>query len=260
MLVLFVALGACATLPDVRTIRINADKVAYVGAGQGGPVVVLESGMGPTMETWSPVFDDLAQLSTVVAYDRPGYGRSRSPHPPKSPSDVARKLHALLIETGHEPPYIVVGHSAGGLYANAFARLFPDDTAGIVFLDATHPMWFEHLEEDHPLLAGSLIASTTIGRFGARRYEANIVQNTRADFDSLPDFPDVPLVVLTSSRASMLASDKMQDKWNEFQRDLATLSPRSTHSVVANSGHYIHKDRPDAVVEAIEAIISSSYQ
>ena len=253
-------LGGCATLPDVRTIGTTDGETSYATAGDGRPVVVLESGMGPTMATWSPIFDDLAQFATVFAYDRPGYGRSSSSQPPRSASDIAKKLHALLAQAHHEPPYVLVGHSAGGLYINAFARLFPNDIAGLVFVDATHPDWSDYLRQDHPFIYSTLITSTTIGHFGMRRYEAEVISSTRKDFDNLPDFPNVPVVILTSEKSSLLSTRAMQAKWSAFQRDLASLSLNATHTVVAGSGHYIHQDRPEVVIEAVKSIVDGARQ
>ncbi len=112
---LLVGVSGCAGLPNVATQVVDGRRVEFVSAGQGSPVVVLETGMGPTLETWRGIFTELSATTRVFAYNRPGYGRSSAHPAPQSAQDLAERLHRTLEETGHPPPYVVVGHSAGGL-------------------------------------------------------------------------------------------------------------------------------------------------
>ena len=122
-------------LPPGRLI-INGNSRWYVTIkGKGRFAVVIESRLGGPSPEWWPLQDALADYARVVSYDRAGYGWSDSPVKPRTSLEVARELHALLQSANVPGPYILIGHSQGGLYAQHFARLFSEEVAGCVFLD-----------------------------------------------------------------------------------------------------------------------------
>ncbi len=244
---------SCTSLKDVQQTNINGRQVEFVSRGAGSPTIVFETGMGQDIKTWHSVFDSLSRHSSVFAYNRPGYGHSNLKNAPRDVTAVAIQLHENLQAVGRQPPYLLIGHSAGGLYVNMFARLYPEEVAGLVFLDASHPDQFEYFRKQQSLLYNILITST---RKGKRRYEESIVKQTQKDFKHAPSFPDIPVLVLTAGKkSSALETRKMRKKWLEFQRDLAGLSRTSTHIIVEGSGHFIHKDQPDMVIREIIKLI-----
>src|SRR5262245_39285339 len=121
---------------DGRSMRVRILGVSEVGRR---PVVVFESGAGTGMNAWSAVMHDVSAFATVVAYDRAGIGGSDDDGQPPTPGHVARTLRALLASTGIQPPYVLVGHSWGGLLIRMFAALYPADVAGLVYVDSTDP-------------------------------------------------------------------------------------------------------------------------
>ncbi|MDH3375590.1 MAG: alpha/beta hydrolase [Gammaproteobacteria bacterium] len=248
-------LTGCVSLPNVKVDNVQDRQVAYTSKGVGTPVIVLESGLGPSMTTWAPIFESLAEITRVFAYDRPGYGHSSLHQYPETARELAEQLRQNLITTGHSPPYLLAGHSAGGLYVNVFARLYPNDVAGVVLIDATHPSQFEYFREEQPILYSTFITTSAMGK---TRYEATILKNMHTEFASIGRFPDVPLVVLTAEKSSIFETQKMRNKWLEFQQDLASMSTKATHKVVAGSGHFIHKDKPNIVINEIKEIVAAS--
>ena len=245
----------CGSLKDIRQLTVDGRRVEYATGGTGNTTIVFETGMGPTIKTWRPIYDSLARYARVYAYNRPGYGRSNIRRAPRRVREVARQLHVNLRAAEQRPPYILVGHSVGGLYVNMFARLYPEEVAAVVFLDASHPDQFEYFREHQPLLYSLLMTSTTKGK---RRYENDIVKNTQDDFIDLPPFPAIPVLVLTAGRkSSPLEGDKMRRQWLLFQEDLARLSTNSKHLIVEGSGHYVHKDRPDVVIEEMKRLLKN---
>ncbi len=84
------------------------------------------------------------------------------------------------------------------------------------------------------------------------------MRGTRREFDNLAAFPDIPVVTLTSGRSSLLQTEEMEKCWHMHQRELAALSIKSKHLIVADSGHYIYKGKPDDVVEAIRSIVDTA--
>lgn len=124
--------------PPGRMIPVNGFNLHLFCIGSGSPTVVLEAGLGENSLSWSLVQPRLAQNMRVCSYDRPGLGWSDLINAPIQVDDVARNLHALLNNAGISPPYVLVGHSRGGIYVRAFHRLFPGETRGIVLVDSAH--------------------------------------------------------------------------------------------------------------------------
>lgn len=249
---LLALLAGCAGLPGVSLEGIQSRKVEIAAKGEGGPVVVLESGMGPSMSTWSPIFERLSKITRVFSYNRPGYGRSTMSGAPATAREIAEQLRQNLLATGHEPPYLLVGHSAGGIYVNLFARLYPAEVAGVVLIDSTHPSQFDYFRKERPLLYSTFTATTALG---SARYEASILKSVHNEFSSIAPFPDIPLIVLTAERSSLFETPGMRKKWLEFQRDLAQMSSKSRHRVVDGSSHFIYRDKPGVVIAEISALI-----
>jgi pimeloyl-ACP methyl ester carboxylesterase len=106
--------------------------------GEGSPAVILEAGAGAFSPHWVYVQEETAQFTRVCAYDRAGLGWSEvSPHP-RTAGVVVEELHTLLTEAGVAGPYVLVGHSLGGLYVRHYAHEFPEEVAGLVLVDAAH--------------------------------------------------------------------------------------------------------------------------
>ena len=119
---------------DGRQIHLQV-----LGAESDGPTVVLEAGMGSFSPNWYWVQHELAPTVRSVAYDRPGLGWSRRSRRPRDAQTIAGELRDALREAGIGPPYVLAGHSFGGLPVRAFADLYPELTAGLILVDASHP-------------------------------------------------------------------------------------------------------------------------
>src|SRR5215831_3258079 len=111
----------------------------FMGQLNSGPVVVLEAALGSTSSQWAWVQPALASTMPVVAYDRAGLGRSEPGPRPRDARSIAAELHVALRKINVRGPFILVGHSLGGLFVRVFADMFPDEVAGMVLVDATHP-------------------------------------------------------------------------------------------------------------------------
>jgi pimeloyl-ACP methyl ester carboxylesterase len=126
--------------PPGRLIDIGGRMMHLDCRGHGAPLVVLEAGLDTNGSiSWSAVHDRLAANVRTCAYDRAGIMWSKSKSTPQDGEAVAMDLHRLLAAAGETGPFVMVGHSLGGPYVMNFARLYGDDVAGIVFVDASHP-------------------------------------------------------------------------------------------------------------------------
>ncbi len=103
-----------------------------------GPAVVMDAGQAEPSLTWASVQPAVAEFARVCAFDRAGLGWSEASPNPRTLSNYIKEQHTLLVRAGVEPPYVLVGHSAGGLYARVYAHQYPDEVAGMVLVDAGH--------------------------------------------------------------------------------------------------------------------------
>ncbi|WP_255186990.1 alpha/beta fold hydrolase [Methylomonas rapida] len=124
--------------PPGRMISMHGVNLHLYCMGSGSPTLVLEAGLGENVLSWHPVHAKLAEHMRVCAYDRPGLGWSDPVDTAIQPEEVAKNLHTLLNNAGIAPPFVLVGHSRGGIYVRAFYHQFPEETQGMVLVDSTH--------------------------------------------------------------------------------------------------------------------------
>ncbi len=145
-----------STTPQVSDLTVHAagTEVAVRCLGSrsvGKPLVVLEAGGGSGLETWSPVQSSIAEFGRVCGYDRPTLTRGRAaPQASSLPADVVRTLREVLSALGEAPPYIMVGHSYGGMIVRLYATRYPKEVAGLVLVDSTHEDLLSRFDQIDP--------------------------------------------------------------------------------------------------------------
>lgn len=246
LMIFAVILGiySCTGLKNVRVDERYGKRIAYVQEGVGTPAIILESGFDSGMETWGDLIDTLAQYSMVYTYNRPGYGKSNQKDAPHSIREIAEQLHANLLIRNVPPPYVLVGYSDGALMVNMFARLYPQEIAGVLMLEPVHPDLYNYLEENEAVLYELLFDQ--IGK-GQRLYEFDLIKNVSQEFKEAPPFPNVPLTILMAGRHSTLESEALKEKIRVFHEELKNLSPKGKRYLLDGSGHWIHRNNPAAV-------------
>ncbi len=125
-----------------QIVDVSGHKMHLDCSGSGAPTVVLDAGLGDSAVTWALVQPEVAAFTRVCSYDRPGFGWSAEAKVPRDSEHVARQLHELLTNADIAGPYILVGHSFGGLNQLVFASLYPHDVVGVVLVDSSHPDQF----------------------------------------------------------------------------------------------------------------------
>ncbi len=121
---------------DGRWVCLGSRRNLYLFEhGAGEPTVLFEAGIGATHLNWRQIQETIGQFTGTVSYDRSGLGWSGPCRTPRTPCNIAPELREALRQAGVEPPYILVGHSFGGLVMRRFALLYPDDVAGVVLID-----------------------------------------------------------------------------------------------------------------------------
>lgn len=248
------AVSGCASMDGVTTSVLAERKVEHVVAGKGMPTVVFENGLGGRLDWWSKVLPDVATETTVFAYNRPGIGASSPATTPRNGVTVVEELRATLRAKGIAPPYVLVGHSIGGLYVQLYARRHPNEAAGLVLVDSTHPEQLSGAgaREKWP---GWVKLVVDLASPEVAQEELEALPATGAALLALPPFTGRPVTVLSASTPMGETSELAHDS-NAKRIDILRLNP-GARQLWVDSGHAIPLEKPEAVVTAVREILST---
>jgi pimeloyl-ACP methyl ester carboxylesterase len=162
--------------PPGKLVDLGTHRLHLLESGRGGPTVVLEAGLMSTMLSWSELQRALAGSFRVVSYDRAGLGWSDLGPMPRTADRIVDELHTLLQRAAIPSPYLLVGHSFGGMTMPLFAARFPGEVAGVVLVDPVAPAeWNPPSEHDlKQTRIGAKICrrAAVLARFGLIRFVA----------------------------------------------------------------------------------------
>lgn len=247
--------------------------------GQGSPTVIFEAGLRNRGDIWSvkpdqgeAVLPAVASFTRACAYDRPGttlgadqFSRSDPAPQPRSAADAVADLHALLQAAGVPPPYVLVGHSTGGVMIRLFASTYPDEVAGLVLVDAISEGVKEAMTPAEWAAYDRLILVRAPKEIAAYKDLETI------DFDvsfaaiaTAPPLAPMPLIVISKGKPFALPSDlpagmaaTVEAAWSGGQDFLARLLPDTPHLTAAHSSHYIEIEQPRIVIDAIKQAVDA---
>lgn len=299
--------AATAFPPPGQMVDIGGRRIHLNCTGEGSPVVLLEAGADTSgSPLWEPIQQQVAQFTRVCSYDRAGIMWSDPGPEPRDGEAIAADLHAALTAAGVPGPYVMAGASMGGAYVMTFTRLYPDEVAGVVFVDASHPdqtarmvaaapandpaipvlfrvlaalNWTglprlllpaETIPELSPTTSQAIAAYQPTSLAGAFS-EAAAFEDSLREAGLQRDLGDRVLIVLSRHKPWSAFTEEERQRsgmteaqfaaseaaWAEMQADEATWSTNSIHRIVDGSSHVIQLEHPDAVVAAIQDVVTA---
>lgn len=248
--------------------------------GEGSPTVLLEAGLGRNSLDWVLVQQELAKSTRVCSYDRAGYGWSQKSSTARAGDNIVNELHDLLASAKVNSPYVIVGHSYGGILVRLFAALFPDEVQSIVLVDACHddqaekfplpPITIDEILNRKPTIPA---AFTKEQQEQLRRSTTSLKQAStwiaeqkgfKESFVQLKQYASgqlqKPLTVISRGYRTGLSKERLEqeDTWRQWQEDLLQRSSKSTHIIAKESGHSIMFSEPIIIVDAIKSLLTSA--
>jgi pimeloyl-ACP methyl ester carboxylesterase len=252
-LLALLVISGCASLPNSTTANFNNHKIEFALTKNGSKTIVFENGLGAQMEWWKDVLPKVSNQITTFTYNRPGYGRSAAATSPRDGSNIVDELREILRAKNLKPPYVLVGHSLGGLYMQLFARRYPHEVNALILVDSTHPRQLEGngALEKHPLLVkiifAALLNKTT-------KEELALLSKTGQDVLNLPVSPNVKVIILSAAKPLKYHS-QIADDSNEKRKDILNLYPHAKQ-IWVESGHAMPLENPDAIAQAIAEVMN----
>lgn len=275
--------------PPGRLVSVGDYHLHLNCQGTGSPTVILETLAGGVSANWAWVQPELARTTRVCAYDRAGRGWSDPGVPAQDLWGTVSDLHTLLQNAGEVGPYILVGHSIGGLYVRAFAQQYPEETAGIVLVDSAHPeqlVRYPEYDAQREAYLQDLAMFPTLARFGlfrlyfasggeidfqdlppeahdalaafwssplyfeSQRAETALAPTIYSQAQALDSLGDRPLIVISADE-----NPADSDSWEILQSELATLSTITEHLIISDAAHASLAFHPDHASQTSAAIL-----
>jgi pimeloyl-ACP methyl ester carboxylesterase len=265
--------------------------------GSGGPTVVLDAGLGCNALEWSLVQPELAKFTRVVSFDRPGNGWSDESPLDRTSQNIVTELHTALHKANIPGPYIVVGHSFGGLNAQLFANLYPE-VLGIVLVDSSHPdqpekIGLPQINHTMTMLASRLgiarllmhlpiytkevamfpeqIQKQVLSQFRTTKFMRTVLQEVshlKTSCDQLAakgHLGDKPLTVITAVKKIPVKGSGLSEEqieafhtiFQELQKDLLTKSTQGKQVFAEESDHMVPLNQPQIIVDSIKEMVDS---
>ena len=264
-----------------QLVSVGAYRLHIQCLGAGKPTVVLDAGLGGSALEWTRIQSELAPTYRVCSYDRAGMGWSDPIRGSRTSAQITEELHDLLQAARVPGPYLLVGHSFGGYTAQLFASRYPNLTAGVVLVDSSHPEQIRRFAESlHINIAprGKLMQLVPVQV--ARNIPAEVrttaqalvmapktrfavtreLESFRLSADQVaaaPPVTDIPWLVLTRGQQKWPAGSSGNRKealWRQLQTELASKTAISGQIIARRSGHHVHLDQPELVIQSIRIV------
>lgn len=265
--------------PPGQIIRTKNSDMHAIVTGEGDITVILEAGLGSISIDWCYVQPEVSKFARVVSYDRGDYGWSRTKRKTLTSLDSVEEIKEVLEKLNIQPPYILVGHSFGGLSMRLFASMYPNEVAGLLLEDAVHEN--QYISDDKSnkfrrlvtfgyvtsLIGLPRILKQKIGRkFLEKSYEKHLKYtgytlgayksmyreyidssiSAKQLLEAKPLRENLPVIVMSAENPT--------EQWKQQQMLLSKLT-RKTEHIQTDAGHSIHLEDPKTMIDSIIKLI-----
>jgi len=271
-------------LVKVNDQHFNVNTKGFENRKAATPVLVFENGMGVGLGNWDTIFDELSKSAPVFTYDRANVEKSDKDYQLPTTKRVADNLRGILKALKIKPPYVLVGHSMGGLYARAFAGYYPTDVAGLVFID---PADFTETKQDwnqifrtigvpekridemihNRLYTPSKVDSLYYGIWSESQILSELRRTDFSEIKKLP-LPDVPIYFFMGGKFEVPLERRSKDYDHEsffterthvnierWRRFIYSSDKGGSLIYLSKSGHFVHRDDPKAVIANMKLLL-----
>ena len=237
----------------LQKVDVGGHGLHLLVGGQGSPAVIFEGGFGTGIASWSTVQRDVAAFAQTVSYDRAGIGQSDPGPKPRSAKQIAAELHVALEKSGIKPPYVMVGHSFGGIYVRVFADMYPKEVVGMVLIDPSQESFNDWLKKNEPDRVKASESNIAKAAEGVRAESAGVETSyAQARVAKVPE--GIPVVILSATEDESMPAEARK-VWIEKHKEWAAKVPGSKHIVVEKAPHFIQAQQPSLVLDAIKQIL-----
>jgi len=292
-----------------QLVDVGGYKMHIHCTGQGSPTIILAAGGADFSPSWAYVQPEIAKTTRVCSYDRAGFGWSEPSPYPRTAHTMVEELHTLLVHAGVQGPYVLVGHSLGGLLVRVYAHTYPEQVVGMVMVDAAHeetdlrrstavPKFTEVQKRTidqaarqfrmlaflratgmmalvpqsipDPGLPQDVLAQYRATNATSRFFETAVAEMyaqegmlAEARALRMTSFGNMPLIVLSAGRwepdpaYSDAENQQIRQVLQAMHAELAALSSKGKQIVAEQSGHFVQRDQPDLVIDAIREVVDA---
>lgn len=215
------------------------------------PTVIMDAGYGDYSKAWESIYPAISKLTQVILYDRAGLGKSERSSNPRTSLFMVEELRELLKSKNVLPPYILVGHSYGGVNMRLFNNMYPQEVAGLVLIDSTPE---EYPERFLPSMSDEFKES--YNKQFKLEGDFNEFKESLAKLHLSNRITDTPTIVLSAGKKDYYTKQS-QDLWNRMQEEILRFTTNGKFIISENSAHYIQNDEPQLVINTIERLLKS---
>lgn len=240
--------GSCL-FGQERMVAIDGQKYRIKEFGRGDVTVIFENGMSDSLEIWGGIPDSVAKNARVLLYDRADIGKSDLSHNERTIPNMVAELRAILNDQNIKSPYVLVGHSMGGLIVRYFSSQYPDEVTGMLLLDpAPETFWKSMSKKEYKDYV----------KGGTEWYETKYPEKYRKEWyyfmsninymDSLTIDRQLPVILVSATAWN----------WYKFQKDIITGYENARH-IELEGEHHIFNDHPGLIVQYISELITKRH-
>ena len=240
----------------LEKVDVGGHNLNLLIGGQGSPAVIFEGGFGAGIASWSTVQKDVATFAQTVSYDRAGLSQSEPGPKPRSAKQIGTELKAALLKAGVKPPYVLVGHSFGGVYARVFADMYPKDVIGMVLIDPSQEAFNDWAKTNLPDLRKEEEGRIAKASEGVRA-ESDSIETSYSQARTAKIPPGIQVLLISAAQDEGMPAEARK-MWIQKHKEWIASVPGGKHIIAEKSSHFVQAQNPALVIDAIRQMVKKA--